>query len=96
MPLRGEGCQPSLDCPLYPNCYEDVHHLVPRRLGAIARRSAMPETYRKVVRDYIAHPMNHLVGCRWIHATQLDPQTPDQLPPLEEMQLFLTQNQGEI
>jgi hypothetical protein len=52
----------------------------------------MPEDYKKLVRDYISHPMNHIVGCRWVHATEWDNQTPDVLPPAEEMQAFLDQH----
>ncbi len=90
---ESQHCRPSLECPLYPNCYEDTHHKLPRRVGSFAleafSRGEITERHLELVRRVIKHPMNLVVGCRWVHASELDGLTRDDIPEEVDCQHWL-------
>lgn len=78
----------KIECPLYPECYEDRHHLFARYLGQQAILEALSDEDRITIKRFIADPRNHVKSCREIHRTVLD-QLPIPLPPIEYMRDFL-------
>lgn len=70
------------NCPLFPECYEDDHHLFARHLGKQAILEANTPEDKAAIRAFIEDPRNKVRSCRDIHRRVLDA-LPIPLPPIE-------------
>src|SRR5947209_3254041 len=73
----------KLNCPEYPNCRTDKHHIYGRVLLKLAIEAGEHTTEELIeIKRFIEDERNHVESCRDVHARVLDRLPPFVLPPI--------------